>query len=139
NMDSMLQSFGPEVGEFMRKRTVYNAGILAGAPDYLRALSIALFLIAPGEKVPYCDQAAMNVVLACSPRLAACTKFASVLDGWALMAGPYADGEPIPVEEEPRFDGSFVRTANGKIYACVHQYDKVPEWNSYFLKKWSVI
>jgi hypothetical protein len=66
------------------------------------------------------------------------------MDGWALNAhvtnkpdqmdefGPYL------LEDRPYMEDGVVKTAEGKPFVIVHQYDRVPEWTKYFYDKYDV-
>jgi hypothetical protein len=91
----------------------------------------------------YSDQQALNLLL-CSDVYREITYFASSEAGWACQAGSTADPDllekvrPHLTCPSPLFDGEFVRTAAGEIFTLVHQYNRVPEWDSVFKKKYGV-
>jgi hypothetical protein len=130
---TMLDCFGPNVWERFRRRPIYNAGTIAGELRTIVDLALQVYTLAPGERVTYSDQAALNLLLGQTP-LADVTRFACSEDGWACQAGTMADPNLLPMvrhrllEPEPWFDGDVVRTAAGEAFTLVHQWDRVPEW-----------
>jgi len=134
NAETMRDAFGPEVWEAYRHNLIYNAGTFAGEFQTMVDLALQIYLVAPGDRVHYSDQAALNLLLG-SAVYRDITKFVPSEGGWACQAGTTAEpnllaevrphlNSPLPV-----FDGEYVRTAAGEIFVMVHQYDRVPEWD----------
>jgi hypothetical protein len=135
---AMQDAFGPQVWEAHRRNTIYNAGTIAGDFPTMVELSLQVYLTSPGDRVQYCDQQALNLLLA-SGVYRDITRFVTSEDAWACQAGTTAEPKLLEVLRDrlqaplPHFDGEFVRTAGGEIYTLVHQYDRVPAWD-YLLK-----
>ncbi len=132
---TMRECFGPHVWEAWRNKLIYNAGTMAGEFRAIVDICLQVYFLAPGEKVLYSDQQALNLLLD-SRVYRDITLFASSEDGWACQAGTTADPKLLPqvrdrlTSSEPTFDGEFVRTAAGEIFTIVHQYNRVPVWDA---------
>ena len=69
--------------------------------------------------------------------------FADQKDGFACHAGTVADPlkmemfRPKLIEGEPVFENNIVKTALGVPFSIVHQYDRVPAWQSYIGTKYN--
>jgi hypothetical protein len=133
--ETMKACFGPHVWEAWRNNLIYNAGTIAGEFQTLVDVCLQVYFLAPGDRVLYSDQQALNLLLG-SQVYREITLFASSEDGWACQAGTTADPKLLlEVRErltgpEPTFDGEFVRTAAGEIFTIVHQYNRVPGWDT---------
>jgi hypothetical protein len=140
---TMQECYGPHVWEAYRRNLIYNAGTMAGEFQTMIDLCLQVYLLAPGDRVLYSDQQALNLLLG-SAVYREITHFASSEDGWACQAGTTA--EPNLLEQVrhrltgpvPWFDGEFVRTAAGEIFTVVHQYNRVPEWDMALRNKYCV-
>ena len=131
---AMQDCYGPHVWETYRHRLIYNAGTLAGEFRTMIELCLEIYFLAPGDRVLYSDQQALNLLLG-SRVYQDITRFASSEDGWACQAGTTAEPNllaqvrPHLTGPLPRFDGEHVRTAAGEIFALVHQYNRIGEWD----------
>jgi hypothetical protein len=139
---TMMECFGSRVWEAYRRNLIYNAGSFAGEYRTVIDLALQMYLLAPGDRVLYSDQQALNLLLG-SKIYQDVTLFASPEDGWACQAGTMAD--PILLKtvraqlltSEPRFDGEIVRTSAGEAFTIVHQYNRVPAWNNRLKEKYA--
>jgi hypothetical protein len=89
------------------------------------------------------DQAAYNVILNYKPWSEVVLKL-PIQDAWAINAhvtnkpdqmnefGPYL------LEKRPYMEDGLVKTAEGKTFTIVHQYDRVPEWMEFFMDKFQL-
>lgn len=133
NRMSLLDNFGEQVYEHIRRRVVWNAGVIAGAASCFRDLCLNVHLLCRSTSTTYSDQAALNVLLSMEP-YRHITRFSLSEDGWACHAGTVVDAampENLRTkrrERAPAFDGDYVYTATGLKYCIVHQYDRVPQW-----------
>jgi hypothetical protein len=140
---TMQDCFGPQVWDEYRHKLIYNAGTIAGEFRTLVDLALQIYLVAPGDRVLYSDQAALNLLLG-SAIYREVTCFASSEDGWACQAGTTADPNLLQKVRHrllcpaPCFDGEYVRTAAGEIFTLVHQYDRVPEWSAPLKTKYAI-
>lgn len=138
---NLLQSYGGDIYSAFCKNTVINAGTLAGEIDTMLDLFLTVYLASKGGATVNPDQAALNIVLHTSA-YRDITYFVPASAGWACQAGVTADPSKINIyrphltEAEPVFDGGVVKTASGKPFALVHQYDRVPAWREAILKKY---
>lgn len=142
NRQSMSDTFGTPVLNYMRGRLVWNCGTIAGELSVFRDLALNLYLACAGKNVSYSDQASLNVLLSLEP-YRQMTLFDGGDRGWACEAitmvaevrGPelsykYRGSEPL-------FDGDAVYTRAGKRFCIVHQYDRVPYWKMRLQEKFS--
>jgi hypothetical protein len=129
----MQECYGPHVWAAYRRELIYNAGTIAGEFRTVIDLCLQIYFLAPGDRVLFSDQHALNLLLG-SAVYREITRFASSEDGWACQAGTTADPNylqkvgPHLTGPAPSFDGEFVRTAAGEIFTLVHQYNRLPEW-----------
>jgi hypothetical protein len=143
NAQTMQECYGPHVWKAYRRKLIYNAGTIAGEFRTMVDLCLQMYLLSPGDRVLYSDQQALNLLLG-SEVYREITRFASSEDGWACQVGTTADPNllqkvrPHLTCPTPLFDGEFVRTAAGDIFTLVHQYNRVPEWDSAFKGKYGV-
>ena len=140
----MQECYGPDVWKAYRDKLIYNAGTIAGEFSSMMDLCLQVYLMSPGERVPYSDQQALNLLLG-SKVYREMTCFASSEDGWACQAGTTADPNLLPkvrrylTGPSPSFDGEFVRTAAGEIFTLVHQYNRIPQWNMILKEKYGMV
>jgi hypothetical protein len=143
NAQTMQECYGPHVWEAHRHKLIYNAGTIAGEFRTMMDLCLQVYLLSPGDRVPYSDQQALNLLLG-SEVYRDITCFASSEDGWACQAGTTADPNLLPKVgplltcPAPLFDGEFVRTGAGEIFTLVHQYNRIPEWDSALKARYGV-
>jgi hypothetical protein len=143
---NMYQSFGPLVHDYMLDKTIYNAGTIAGDYETFLDFCHAIYLsfqgspaFVPGGGGP--DQAALNVLLSLKP-YRDITKFNTSDDGWACQCGTMVDLNKIEkfrpnlLDNEPFFKDGVVYTSRGNKFCLVHQYNRVPQWNQFFLDKY---
>ena len=143
--NNMALSF-PMMHNWMRNKTIWNCGVLAGNADVIKDLFLNIYLASlgapaqvPGGGGP--DQAALNILLNMEP-YKKITKFANSEEGWACQAGTTADPTKIAgfranlLEPEPMWDGEYATTNKGKRHAILHQWDRVPEWKAAIERKY---
>lgn len=141
---TMRECFGPQVWDAYRRNTIYNAGSFAGEYRTVTDLALQVYLLAPGDRVLYSDQQALNLLLG-SKIYRDVTLFASPEDGWACQAGTMADPallktvRPKLICPEPKFDGEYVRTSAGEAFTILHQYNRVPAWNEQLKQKYTAV
>jgi hypothetical protein len=143
NRDNIIKNFGHYFYEDIKDHEVFNVGILAGTTEYIKDLCFALFQMSGNRADWVADQAAYNMLLSFKPWNAV-TTYLPLMDGWAVNAhvtnkpdqmeqfGPYL------LEERPYMEDGVVKTAEGKPFVIVHQYDRVPEWTKYYYDKYNV-
>jgi hypothetical protein len=134
NRQSALDCF-PELADRLMDKTVRNAGVIAGSTEAVCDLCLAIGLIARSTKLANGDQSSYNLLLGMYP-FNTVTQFGVSEDGFACQAGTTAD--PAKVAELrphlqaplPYMDADGVKTASGRLYSIVHQYDRVPAWSA---------
>jgi len=108
--NNLMKSFGPLVHEECVNNPIYNAGTISG--------NVLL------QMKTYQD----------------ITNFANSEDGWAAQLGTTGPqiakeyGDKL-LEQSPIMKDGMVCTSEGKPFALVHQYDRVPEWKESIEKK----
>lgn len=143
---NMQQSFGPVIYDRMKDKNIYNAGVIAGKFETILDLFTNIYLSCgaspvnvPGGGGP--DQAGYNVLLSLNP-YKNITKYCMSEDGWAAQLGTTVDPRKIEsfkehlLEPSPILVNDLVCTSTGTPHVIVHQYDRVPEWNSVIEKKY---
>lgn len=141
--DNLMQAYGPYVHELYKDKEIYNVGVLGGYADYIRDLIFHIFTNGINRPITICDQAVFNVLIQSTP-YTDCTYLAKQYNGWACHAGTTADPAKLPsfrpflTEKEPIFDQEkgVIKTCDGAEFYIVHQYDRVPQWKSHFMKKY---
>jgi len=142
NRQNLFETYGPQLYELFKDNEVYNVGTLGGSGEAMRDLVLNIYSASVNRKIPIVDQSTFNVLIQ-SPPYNNLVKFASASDGWACQAGVSVDPtkiegfRPLLLDKEPLFEGGVVKTAAGKVFPIVHQYDRVPEWKKYFLDKYA--
>lgn len=142
NASTMVECFGSHIWEAYRHSIIFNAGSFAGEYQTVIDLALQVYLLAPGDRVHYSDQQALNLLLG-SKLYRDVTLFAQSEDAWACQAGTVADPlmlesvRPKLMSPEPLFDGDFVRTAAGERFTIVHQYNRIPTWNTRLKEKYA--
>jgi hypothetical protein len=142
NSEVVMKSYGPTVHDNVARREVYNAGTIAGRGAVMKDLALNVFLSSRHNRIPYTDQAALNILLSLEP-YRSITLFNRPDVDWACQAATIAadseylatQGKPAPAWT-PVFDGDHVLARNGEKYCIVHQYDRVPEWKARLQSKY---
>lgn len=142
---NLFKAFGPLVHDHNKDNLIYNAGTVSGKFDTMLDLFLNVYMMCNGtshftEGGGGPDQAAVNILLNMKP-YKDITNFAMSEDGYAAqlgttgpqVAGKYADKL---VEKSPILVDNMVCTSEGKPFAIVHQYDRVPEWKEMIEKKY---
>lgn len=139
--DNLKSTFGGYVYDLFKDHVIYNVGTLGGQADYMRDLFFNLFYNSINKPIPIVDQAVFNVMIQTQPYKDV-TLFAEQKMAWACQAGTVADPtkmsyfRPNLLETEPVFQDGVVMTSDLKPFTIVHQYDRVPAWREFFLKKY---
>lgn len=143
NRENIIKNFGEYFYEDVKDSEVYNVGILAGTADYIKDLCFALFQMSQNRPDWVADQAAYNMLLNYKPWSEVVVKL-PIQNAWAINAhvtnkpdqmdefGPYL------LENRPHMEDGLVKTAEGKVFTIVHQYDRVPEWMEFLIKKFQL-
>ncbi len=141
NRENLLQAYGAQIYDLFKDNEVYNVGTLGDTAEAVKDLMLNIFSASVGRHYAVVDQAVFNVMIQSAP-YKDIVKFASAADGWACQAGVSAAPDkvtgfrPFLTDKEPLCDKGVVKTAEGKIFSLVHQYNRVPEWNAHFLEKY---
>ena len=141
NRENLLQAYGTQIYDLFKDNEVYNVGTLGGTAEAVKDLMLNIFSASVGRHYAVVDQAVFNVIIQSTP-YKNIVKFACAADGWACQAGVSVAPDkimgfrPFLTDKEPVFDKGIVKTAEGKIFALVHQYNRVPEWNTHFMTKY---
>ncbi len=141
NANEVRKNFGDYFYNIVKHKEVQCGGVIAGYADYVRDMCLMVFEMC--VRVPYfgADQAAYIILMSIEPWWSV-TLHQTLADAWVLNAQVTSQPdmcdtyEPYLLESRPTFDGSTVRNADGKPFAIVHQYDRIPEWTNYFTEKY---
>ena len=138
---NLMEAYGPYVYDLVKDSEIYNVGTIAGYSEYVKDLVFNIFTNAVNRPIPIVDQAVYNVLLNTQPYKDA-TLFLKQESGWAMQAGTTADPSkiksfrPFLTEAEPVFEDGIVRTNQKLDFTIVHQYDRVPEWKKFVMKRY---
>lgn len=139
--ENLLQTYGKYVYDNFKSNEIFNVGILAGYSDYITDLCLNLFVNSINRPIPIVDQAVFNLTINTKP-YSDVFKFCKLTDAFSVNAGTtndpqkYSTFKPKLLEEEAKLVGDRVCNADGTPFVIVHQYDRVPEWNSLILEKY---
>jgi len=140
--ENLRQTYGRYVYDIFKTNTIYNVGTLGGHADYMRDLFFNLFYNSISRPIPIVDQAVFNVLIQTLPYSDA-VLFADQQAAWACQAGTVADPQkmsyfrPNLLEPEPVWRNGEVFTSQGNKFTIVHQYDRVPTWNTHILNQYN--
>ena len=130
--ENLQQGFGPVVYNALCNNFIYNVGIIAGTPTYVKDLCLAIYTMSINRPIAIVEQAAFNVILSWTP-LDDCTQYMDLADGWAAHLGTVMDPDKIEsfrphlLEPEPHLEKDhIVCNSSGDVICVVHQYDRVP-------------
>jgi hypothetical protein len=143
NRNNIIKNFGQYYYDDVKDNEVLNVGILAGDAKYIKDLCFFLFQMSFNRPDWVADQAAYNVMLNYSP-FKENTQILRLCDAWALNAHVTNKPEqmnefgPYLLEERPYMEDGVVKNSSGSPFVIVHQYDRVPEWNQYYINKYGV-
>lgn len=141
NRENIIKNFGPYFYDHVKESSVYNVGILAGTADYMKDLCFTLFQMSSNRPDWVADQAAYNMIINYMPWSGATIKL-DLVDAWAINAhvtnkpDQLKEFGPYLLEPRPSMQDGLVVNATNKPFVIVHQYDRVPEWMEYFMKKY---
>ena len=142
---NLFKSFGSLIHDHNKNNFIYNAGTISGKFDVMLDLFLNVYMLCnstshfiEGGGGP--DQAAINILLNMKP-YKDITNFAMSEHGYAAqlgttgpqIAGKYGDKL---VEKSPILVDNMICTSEGKPFAIVHQYDRVPEWKRMIEEKY---
>jgi hypothetical protein len=135
--ENLMQAYGSEVHERFKNNIIYNVGTFGGRSNYVRDMCFNIFTNSLNRPIPIVDQAVYNVLINTQPYKDN-VLFTDHQDGWAVQLGTTGDPSkmerfrPNLVEPEPLFDYNkkVITTSAGEPHCIVHQYDRVPVWQS---------
>jgi hypothetical protein len=139
--ENLMQTYGPYVHNQFKDNEIYNVGTIGGRSEYVKDLVFNILFNAINRPIPIVDQAVYNVLIQTQP-YKDITYFAKQLNGWACQAGTTVDPSKIEqfrpnlLENEPKFEDGVVKTSLGRPFVIVHQYDRVPQWKEFVMKKY---
>lgn len=154
--NNILSSFGSFFYKKIEKEKIYCAGVIGGTRKAIIDLFLNIFLISkstiqrvPGGGGP--DQAALNIILNME-QYKNNTQFFTGNDNWALHAGTTLPAinagsggigilankfdENKLTSKTPVVINDNICNSKGEIFSIVHQYDRIPEWNTLVLNKY---
>lgn len=140
--DENLKSSFPMMYEKLKSQPIWNCGVQAGEPIFMRDLWFSIYNLCKGTMVLNSDQAAYNVLLNLEPYKSV-TKFTMSESSWAAQLGTTMDPTkmvaflPKLLEQQPIMIDDLVCTTNGTPHCIVHQYDRVLMWRNIIEQKYS--
>ena len=144
NKENIFKCFGETFYEHIKESEVLCVGTLAGTGQAICDLCGLLFQLSINRADWVADQAAYNFLMRMWP-FNIDTHIARLEDGWAMNAhvtnreSQYAEFGPHLLEERPIFEDGLVKDAQTKrIFAIVHQYDRVRAWKKFYEEKYGV-
>lgn len=141
NRDNIIKNFGQYFFIDVMENEVYNVGVLAGTTHLIKDLCFSLYQMSSNRQDWVADQAAYNMLLSYKPWSDVAIKL-KLKDAWALNAhvtnkpDQLEEFGPYLLENRPRMDDGVVYNSEGTPFVIVHQYDRVPEWMEYYMKKY---
>jgi hypothetical protein len=145
NMRGIGNAFLPFADE-VASRDVINSGIIMGECKYVRDLLLLIYgltLNIKPEHTEGIDQPALNVTML-ADSLREITQITTTSEAFAVncaVAGPTPQFEPWGFSQSykydlPMFNGDNVTNKDNIPYCLVHQYNRVEEWNRFFVEKY---
>lgn len=141
NRENIIKNFGQYFYSDVSESPVYNVGVLAGTSEYIKELCFELFQMSSNRPDWVADQAAYNMIVNHMPWSNVTVKM-ELADAWAINAhvtskpDQYDEFGPYLLESRPCMVNGIVTNADEKPFVIVHQYDRVPEWMEYYMKKY---
>lgn len=137
------QSFG-YFYEFIKNKPTYNAGSFAGYSDRIKDISMNIYSMCNQHQYFAPDQSAFNFLIQTAYKNE--TFYASFEDGWCCQCGTTLDPLKMNVEPfnfsqfilelPPKIDNFFVKNNKNEKFYLVHQYNRIPELNDFYNKKY---
>jgi hypothetical protein len=148
NMRGMINSF-PYIKDEISFEDVFNSGLIAGEVKYVKDLLLLIYILASKAKPEHSegvDQPSMNALLITNlikENIQSTTTTESFAVNCAV-AGPTEQFISWGFDKNykydlPTFSDNGVVNKNGELYCIVHQYNRVPEWNEYFISKYQSV
>ena len=141
NRDNIIKNFGEYFYNDVKNCPVYNVGIIAGEPDWVRDACFNIYQLSLNRPDWVADQAAFNMMVNYHPWIDH-IQFANLDAGWAINAhvtnkpDQLLEFGPYLLEQRPQMIDGLVKNARGVPFVIVHQYDRVPQWMEYYSKKY---
>jgi len=143
NRNNIIKCFGDYFYKEIEDREVLNVGTLAGLEDTIRDLCGMLYQLSLNRADWVADQAAYNVLMNLVP-YKDITHITGLNDGFCCNL--HVTNKPIEkdhfapfiTEKHPIFEHGLVKTADGKPYCIVHQYDRDPVLKKFYDDKYEV-
>jgi hypothetical protein len=143
NRENIQKNFGDYWYNEVKDNLVCNVGILAGNAIMMKDLCFYLFQMSLNRPDWVADQAAYNTLLAFEP-FKSTIDVKTLKDAWALNA--HVTNKPDQLQEfgpfleegRPIFQDGKIKNEFGQEFVIVHQYDRVPEWAEFIMKKYDV-
>lgn len=152
--ENIEQCFGPYFHNYFKNNEIYNVGVIGGNSSYLRDLCLNIFLMSTNRPILVVDQAVYNAMLYTEP-YANNSQRTTPEDDWAIQLGTTMDPtkmeifESLLLHKKPKIktivnpnsslgmDDLEVVNCNDVSYYIVHQWDRIPELNSYYKKRYN--
>lgn len=141
NRENIIKNFGLYFYNDVKDSPVYNVGILAGEPDWVRDACFSIYQLSLNRPDWVADQAAFNVMVNYRPWINH-IHHADLSSAWAINAhvtnkpDQMEEFGPYLLEQRPSMVDGIVQNSQGIPFVIVHQYDRVPEWTEHFSNKY---
>lgn len=143
NARFMYEGFGPIIYDYFKEAIVVNCGTIAGRASYFRDMALTLFSLAERNlmfNMDCIDQTSLLVLMYTLAK--AEVRLVYHDEGWACQCGVMLDPQKIDtfrpklLDPEPRVKNELVYTSTDKLFALVHQYNRIPELNAAIEEKY---
>lgn len=144
---NLMETFGPFFHNLLKDKHIYNVGVIAGEFLTVKGLMLHIFQMSINRPIPIVDQAVYNFIID-NPPFSTETFLTNNSDAWAIQLGTTLEAvkagsgdlglnfgaDPTKQmlyqmnyeDNQPKFDSGVVKTHDGKPFAIVHQYDRIP-------------
>jgi hypothetical protein len=143
--NNYLQAFGPFFHNIIKKKEIYNVGVMAGHIDIVRDIILLILQLSINRPIPIVDQAVYNFILN-TDLVNMRTEFFGNNSGWACnlgttLAAIQSGAGDIGQKNDPTSqimyqtkylypqpiikDDGTVYNSHGNLFYIVHQYDRV--------------
>lgn len=145
NMRGIGNAFTPYIEE-IRHKDVFNSGIIMGEVKYVKDILhfiYSLTLNVKPEHTEGIDQPALNIAMLANS-IQEMVQVTTTSEAFAVncaVAGPTPQFKAWGFDQNykydlPTFNGEGIVNKNNEPYCIVHQYNRVEEWNNFFVEKY---
>jgi hypothetical protein len=139
---NLEQCFGPFFHDYFKNREIVNVGVIVGDSLTMRDICLNIFLMSTNRPYPIVDQAVFNAMVHTYPYQSMFEMYTPE-DDFVIHLGTTMDPskinkfKPNLIWDEPKLENGIVVNSEGKPYAIVHQWDRVPELRELYINKYN--